>query len=60
MKYYSFETITRSLKDSLKRFLLNNNIYFEISSAAAMWHFEIFTDANGVDMINEFLDNTTI
>ena len=60
MKYYSFETIAKSLKDSLKRFLLDNNIYFEISSAAAMWHFEIFTDANGVEMINEFLDNTTI
>ena len=49
MKYYSFETITRSLKDSLKRFLLNNNIYFEI-----------LTDANGVEMINNFLDNNTI
>ena len=60
MKYYSFETITRTLKESLKHFLLDNNIYFEISSAAAMWHFEILTDANGVDMINEFLDNTTI
>ena len=60
MKYYSFETITRTLKESLKHFLLDNNIYFEISSAAAMWHFEIFTDSNGVEMINEFLDNTTI
>ena len=60
MKYYSFETIARSLKDRLKHFLLDNNIYFEISSATTMWHFEIFTDANGVEMINEFLDNTTI
>ena len=60
MKYYSFETITRTLKESLKHFLLDNNIYFEISSAAAMWHFEIFTDSDGVEMINEFLDNTTI
>lgn len=60
MKYYSFETIARSLKDSLKRFLLNNNIYFEISSATNMWHFEILTDANGVEMINDFLDNNTI
>ena len=59
MKYYSFETMIKSLKDQLKGFLLDNNIYFEISSATG-WHFEIFTDANGVEMINEFLDNTTI
>lgn len=60
MKYYSFETIARSLKDSLKSFLLDNNIYFEISGGVAGWHFEILTDANGVEMINNFLDNTTI
>lgn len=60
MKYYSFETITRTLKDSLKSFLLDNNIYFEISGVVAGWHFEILTDANGVEMINEFLDSTTI
>ena len=60
MEYYSFETIAKSLRDSLKRFLSDNNIYFEISSATSMWHFEIFTDANGVKMINEFLDNNTI
>ena len=57
MKYYSFETMVKSLKDLLKRFLLDNNIYFEISGAATMWHFEIFTDANGAEMINDFLDN---
>ena len=60
MKYYSFETIARSLKDSLKKFLLDNNIYFEISGVVAGWHFEILTDASGVDMINDFLDNTTL
>ena len=60
MKYYSFETMVKSLKDLLKGFLLDNNIYFEISSAAAMWHFEIFTDIHGVEMINEFLDNSII
>ena len=60
MKYYSFETIARSLKDRLKRFLLDNNIYFEISGVVTGWHFEIFTDSNGVEMINDFLDNSTI
>lgn len=60
MKYYSFETIARSLKDTLKHFLLDNNIYFEISGVAAGWHFEILTDSDGVEMINDFLDNSTI
>ena len=60
MKYYSFETIAKSLKNKLKGFLLDNNIYFEISGVAAGWHFEILTDANGVEMINDFLDNSTI
>lgn len=55
MKYYSYETTIESLKDLLKRFLLDNNIYFEISSATG-WHFEIFTNSNGVEMINNFLD----
>jgi hypothetical protein len=60
MKYYSFETIAKSLKNKLKSFLLDNNIYFEISGVAAGWHFEILTDASGVEMINNFLDNSTI
>ena len=56
MKYYSYDTMIKSLKDTLKHFLLENNIYFEISSATG-WHFEILTDANGAEMINNFLDN---
>ena len=50
----------KSLKDSLKLFLLENNIYFEISGAATVWHFEIFTDPDGMERINDFLDHNTI
>jgi hypothetical protein len=46
----------RSLKDLLKDFLIDNNIYFEVSGGAALWHFEILTDSNGAAMINNFLD----
>lgn len=56
MKYYNFYTMFRSLKDLLKDFLIDNNIYFEISGGAANWHFEILTDAIGADAINKFLD----
>ena len=36
MKYYNFDTMFRSLKDLLKDFLIDNNIYFEISGVAAL------------------------
>ena len=57
MRYYSFDTIVKPLKDILKRFLLDNNINFEISGAGAGWHFEILTNTSGLEMINNFLDN---
>lgn len=60
MKYYNFDTMFRALKDLLKDFLLDNNIYFEISGGAALWHFEILTDKSGATMINNFLDNNAI
>ena len=60
MKYYNFDTMFRSLKDLLKDFLIDNNIYFEISGGAALWHFEILTDAAGAASINNFLDANTI
>ena len=60
MKYYNFDTMFRSLRNLLKEFLIDNNIYFEISGGAALWHFEILTDATGAAAINKFLDNNTI
>lgn len=60
MKYYNFDTMFRSLRNLLKEFLMDNNIYFEISGGAALWHFEILTDATGAKKINQFLDNNTI
>lgn len=56
MKYYNFDTMFRSLRDLLKDFLKDNNIYFEVSGGAALWHFEILTDATGAATINNFLD----
>jgi hypothetical protein len=60
MKYYNFDTMFRSLRNLLKEFLMDNNIYFEISGGAALWHFEILTDATGAQKINQFLDANTI
>lgn len=60
MKYYNFETMFRSLKDALCKYLKTNGFYYELSGAAAGWHFEILTDPDGAAAINDFLDNNTI
>ena len=60
MKYYNFETMFRSLKDLLCKYLKTNGFYYELSGAAAGWHFEILTDADGAQKINKFLDANTI
>jgi hypothetical protein len=60
MKYYNFETMWRSLKDLLCKYLENKCIYYELSGAAAGWHFEILTDTTGAQMINNYIDSITI
>ena len=60
MKYYNYETMFISLATKLGDYLHNNNIYFEISKAGQYYHFEILTNAAGVETINAFLDNNTI
>jgi hypothetical protein len=50
----------RSLKDKLTAYLKENNIYYELSGAAANWHIEILTDEDGAEMINNFIDSVTL
>ena len=60
MKYYNFESMFISLATKLGDYLKENNIYFEISKNGQYYHFEIYTNTSGADLINEFLDNNTI
>ena len=60
MKFYSFDTMFTSLKNDLFSFLVDNNIYFEISGCGGGWHFEILTVPGEVEKINSFLDSITI
>ena len=60
MKYYNFETMFKTLKNELIQYLKENNIYYELSGAAAGWHFEILTDEASANKINDFIDNITI
>ena len=59
-KYYSFETMFRSLKDELSDFLKGAGIYYELSGMYAGWHFEILANENEVVRINNWLDANTI
>ena len=60
MKYYNFETMFISLATKIGDFLHDNAIYFEISKNGKYYHFEILTDPEGAEKINNFLDENTI
>ena len=57
MKWFNFETSFRTLKDALRAYLKDHNIYFELSECGfACWHFEIKCTAKQAENINGFLD----
>ncbi len=60
MKYYNFETMFISLATQIGDYLRQNAIYFELSKNGQYYHFEILTDSDGVNTINNFIDSTTI
>lgn len=57
MKYYNYETAFASVRDAVRGYLKDNGIYYELSRAYIMYHFEILTDAAGAAAINNFLDS---
>lgn len=59
-KYYNFETRFISLRDNLRKFLKNNNIYYELSGGASFYHFEILATYTEAEKINDYLDTIII
>lgn len=59
-KYYNFETMFISLRDALRAFLKENNIYYELSGARPYYHFEILANPGELAKVNCFLDSETI
>ena len=59
-KYYNFETRFISLRDALREYLHNNNIYYELSGAYSYYHFEILANNEELEKTNSFLDSITI
>lgn len=58
--YKSFETRFISLRDALRQFLHDNNIYYELSGVRSFYHFEILATDAETETINDFLDNICI
>jgi hypothetical protein len=59
-KYYSFETMFRSLKDELRGFLKKSGIYYELSDCYGGWHFQILLDRKEYKLVQDFIDSETI
>jgi transcription elongation factor Elf1 len=45
------------VKEKLRAFLKQNNIYAEFSGCGSGYHVEVLSTADEVEMINEFLDS---
>lgn len=59
-KYYNFDTRFISLRDALRTYLHDNNIYYELSGAYSYYHFEILCNPAELSAVNCFLDSQTI
>lgn len=59
-KFYNFDTRFISLRDALRAFFHENNIYYELSGAYSYYHFEILVDPIELEKVNKFLDTQII
>ena len=59
-KLYSFETMFRSLRDDLRRFLKESGIYYELSDCYGGWHFQLLLDKREYNLVQNFIDSETI
>lgn len=61
-RFRSFDTAFKGLKDSLTDYLIENNIYFELSvvNVFCKYHFDIKCNDQTVAKINDYLNSITI
>lgn len=56
-KYYSLEVSSETLKDSLRAYLKQINIYYEVSGGVSgSWYFAILCSPQEDEIINDWLD----
>lgn len=56
-KWYSYETMNPNVKDEVRRYLRNNNIYYELSECFDGWHFEIKMSEEEAEKMTWFLES---
>ena len=56
-KWYNYNTDNPIIKDELRIYFKDNNIYYELSECFDGWHFEIKADENEAEKITWFLDS---
>lgn len=56
-KWYSYDTDNPIVKDELRRYLKDNNIYYELSECFEGWHFEIKLSESEAEKVTWFLDS---
>lgn len=57
MKWYGYETDNPIVKDELRKYLRNNNIYYELSECFDGWHFEIKMSEEEAEKMTWFLES---
>ena len=55
MRYYGFTVYIETIKDELRKYLKENNIYYELSGCFDGWHFEIKMSYEQMKNVNKFL-----
>lgn len=56
-KFYSFNTDSQGMRDAMRVFLKENNIYYELSSRFDGWHFEVLCSDEEVDGVESWLES---
>lgn len=57
MKWYNVELFDKEEKEKFSRFLKENGVYYECSGCFHGWHFEVKTEPENVEKLNELLEN---
>jgi len=56
-KWYKYDTDDIEIRDELRMYFHENNIYYELSACYNGWHFEIKADENEAEKITWFLES---
>ena len=56
-KFYGYDTDNPIVKDELRKYFKDNNIYYELSGCFDGWHFEIKLSEEEAEKVTWFLES---